>query len=196
MSSPSSRPRILVFAGSARRASFNKRLARLAARHLEAAGAEATFLDLRDYPAPLYDGDLEAESGLPESIRALRKLFASHTGLVVVSPEYNGFITPLLKNTLDWISRQDGDESGLALYQGKLALVMSASPGALGGMRSLQLIRQLLGNLGVTVLPEQISVARAMNVFDDDGGLTDAPLMKRLDTACHRLINDLRKLHA
>src|SRR3990167_4033042 len=135
-------PAILVFAGSARRESLNKKLARTAADSARTTGAEVTLLDLRDYPIPLYDGDLEAESGVPENARALRRLMAIHHGLIVVSPEYNGFITPLLKNTLDWISRPDGAEDGLTLYRDKVALVLSASPGALGGLRSLQLIRQ------------------------------------------------------
>ncbi|WP_111656944.1 NADPH-dependent FMN reductase [Isoalcanivorax indicus] len=188
-------PRILVFAGSARRASLNKHLARAATDRLRQQGSNATFVDLRDYPAPLYDGDLEAESGIPDKIRDLKRLFASHDGLVIVSPEYNGFITPLLKNTLDWISRPDGDASGLALFQGKLATVMAASPGGFGGMRSLLLIRQLLANLGVTVLPEQVSVPRATDAFNDQGEIVSDDLDKRLDKACKALVTHLQRLH-
>lgn len=192
---PETSPRILVFAGSARRASLNKHLARAAANSLQQQGADATFIDLRDYPAPLYDGDLEAESGIPEKIRDLKQLFARHDGLLVVSPEYNGFITPLLKNTLDWISRPDGDASGLALFQGKQAAVMSASPGGFGGMRSLQLIRQLLANLGVTVLPDQVSVPRANKAFNDHGEIVDDELGKRIDKACGALVKHLQRLN-
>lgn len=188
-------PAILVFAGSARRESLNKKLARTAADSARATGAEVTLLDLRDYPIPLYDGDLEAESGVPDNARALRRLMATHHGLIVVSPEYNGFITPLLKNTLDWISRPDGAEDGLTLYRDKVALVLSASPGALGGLRSLQLIRQLLGNLGVTVLPDQLAVGRAQQAFNPDGTLTDAAQMAKLNAMTARLHDTLRALY-
>ncbi len=128
--------RVLVFAGSARAHSYNKHLARLAATRVEDAGGQATFVDLRDYPIPLYDGDLEQEQGIPEHARRLKELLATHAGLIVVSPEYNGFITPLLKNTLDWLSRPDGEENGLALFRNRVACVLSASPGGFGGMRS------------------------------------------------------------
>lgn len=188
-------PAILVFAGSARRESLNKKLARTAADSARTTGAEVTLLDLRDYPIPLYDGDLEAESGVPENARALRRLMATHHGLILVSPEYNGFITPLLKNTLDWISRPDGAEDGLTLYRDKVALVLSASPGALGGLRSLQLIRQLLGNLGVTVLPDQLAVGRAQQAFNPDGTLTDAAQMAKLNAMTARLHDTLRALY-
>lgn len=180
--------RILVFAGSARSGSFNKRLARLAADSIHRQGGTATFVDLRDYPIPLYDGDLEQESGIPAHARALKRLFAEHAGLLVVSPEYNGFITPLLKNTLDWISRPDGDADGLALFQNKLAAVLSASPGGFGGMRSLTLARQLLTNLGVTVLPDQLALPRAGQAFAEDGQLVDESVRDRLDQVCARLV--------
>lgn len=185
---------ILVFAGSARKDSLNKKLARVAAASARQAGAEVTLVDMRDYPIPLYDGDLEAEQGIPENARALRKLMASHRGLIIVSPEYNGFITPLMKNTLDWISRRDGDEDGLALYRNKIGLVLSASPGGFGGMRSLILIRQLLSNLGVTVLPDQLAVPRAQQAFDDAGELIDAAQRATLDKMTRRLVDMLTAL--
>src|SRR5262249_29719722 len=98
-------PRILAFAGSTRRDSFNKKLAGIAADGARAAGAEVTFIDLRDYPLPLYDGDLEAEKGLPEQAQRLKKLFLDHDGLLISSPEYNSSISGVLKNTIDWVSR-------------------------------------------------------------------------------------------
>lgn len=186
--------RILVFAGSARTESFNKRLARLAAARIEHAGGRTTFVDLRDYPMPLYDGDLEREQGIPEHARRLRALLAEHTGLVVVSPEYNGFITPLLKNTLDWLSRPDGDEDGLALFRNRVGCVLSASPGGFGGMRSLALARQLLANLGVTVLPDQLAVPRAAKAFTDSGELADEGSRQRLDQIAYRLVDTLARL--
>ncbi|QIT56107.1 NAD(P)H-dependent oxidoreductase [Aquisalimonas sp. 2447] len=186
---------ILVFAGSARADSFNKRLARLAADRAREAGGMATFADLRDYPMPLYDGDLEREQGVPEHARRLKALLADHTGLVVVSPEYNGFITPLLKNTLDWLSRPDDDREGLALFRNRVACVLSASPGGFGGMRSLALARQLLTNLGVTVLPDQLAVPRAAQAFTDAGDLADQGTRERLDQICHRLVETLNRLN-
>ncbi|MCC5859149.1 MAG: NAD(P)H-dependent oxidoreductase [Ectothiorhodospiraceae bacterium] len=187
--------RVLVFAGSARTNSYNKQLARLAATRVEHAGGRATFVDLRDYPIPLYDGDLEEEHGIPEHARRLKELLSTHTGLIVVSPEYNGFITPLLKNTLDWLSRPDGEQNGLALFRNRVACVLSASPGRLGGMRSLGLARQLLTNLGVTVLPDQLAVSGAGEAFSDDGNLADPASLRRLDQICHRLVDTLARLN-
>ncbi|MFV8834426.1 NAD(P)H-dependent oxidoreductase [Aquisalimonas sp.] len=187
--------RILVFSGSARTESFNKRLARLAAESVEQQGGEATFVDLRDYPMPFYDGDLEQASGVPEHARRMKALLAEHQGLIVASPEYNGFITPLLKNTLDWLSRPDGEENGLALFQGRVACVVSASPGGFGGMRSLTLARQLLVNLGVTVLPDQLAVPRAHQAFDENGRFTDDGTRQRLDQLCARLVDTVGRLH-
>lgn len=188
-------PRILIFAGSTRRESFNKRLARLAAERIEAHGGRPTLIDLADYPMPLYDGDLEEAHGLPESALALREQLADHQGLLIASPEYNGFITPLLKNTIDWLTRPHQGDSGLALFQGRLAAVVAASPGGLGGLRGLVLIRQLLGNIGVTVLPDQLAVARAGDAFDDAGRLVDDGQRDTLDGICRRLMADLERLH-
>ncbi len=184
--------KVLAFAGSARRDSLNKKLSRVAADRAKQAGLDVTWIDLRDYPMPLYDGDLEAEQGIPDNARKLRALLDQHQGLIVVSPEYNSFITPLMKNTLDWISRPDGDIDGLASFRNKVALVMSASPGGFGGMRSLALIRQLLSHLGVTVLPEQLALPKAHEAFADNGALKDEQLLKRLDGMVQRLAQVLR----
>ncbi|MCK5874937.1 MAG: NAD(P)H-dependent oxidoreductase [Alcanivoracaceae bacterium] len=184
--------KVLAFAGSARRDSLNKKLSRVAAERAKQAGLDVSWIDLRDYPLPLYDGDLEAEHGIPDNARKLRALLDQHQGLIVVSPEYNSFITPLMKNTLDWISRRDGDVDGLASFRNKVALVMSASPGGFGGMRSLALIRQLLSHLGVTVLPEQLALPKAHEAFDDNGALKDEQLQNRLDGMVQRLAQVLR----
>ncbi len=188
-------PRILVFAGSSRTGSYNKALARLAAERIERLGGRPTFIDLRDHPMPLYDGDLEAEQGLPENARVLQRGLADHDGLLIATPEYNGFITPLLKNTLDWLTRPHEGKSGLALFENKLAAVVSASPGGLGGIRSLALARQLLSNIGVTVLPDQVGVAQAAQAFDERGQLHDERQMEKLDALCQRLIDSLHRLH-
>jgi chromate reductase len=186
--------RILVFAGSARAGSLNKKLARVAPAAVRAAGAEATLIDLADYPLPLYDGDLEARDGLPANARKLKDLFIAHQGLLIVSPENNASVSALLKNTLDWISRQDGNESGLIPYQGKVAVLAAASPGVLGGLRGLTHLRAILQALNVLVLSEQVALGRAHEAFDGEGRLKDAKqqaalavLARKLAEVCARL---------
>ena len=142
-------PKILAFAGSARSESLNKRLVRVAAEAAKAAGADVTLVDLDDYPMPVYHGDLEAREGVPPSARALKTLFREHHGLLIASPENNASIPAMLKNSLDWVSRPDGGQNGLVPYQGKVAALLSASPGALGGLRGLVQLRAVLQALGV-----------------------------------------------
>ena len=163
--------KILAFAGSARRDSWNKKLLHNAVDSAKKAGAEVTLIDLTDYVLPLYDGDLETNHGIPENAIRLKTLFKSHDGFLIASPEYNSSITPLLKNTLDWVSREWQGESGLAPYQGKVAALLSTSPGQWGGMRMLPHLRQILNTLGVLVLPGQVSVPSAAQAFDEHGQL-------------------------
>jgi len=186
--------RILVFAGSARAGSLNKKLARVAAGAVRAAGAEATFIDLADYPMPLYDGDLEAREGVPAGARKLKDLFIAHQGLLIVSPENNASVSALLKNTLDWISRQDGSESGLVPYQGKVAALAGASPGALGGLRGLTHLRAILQTLTVLVLSEQVALGRAHEAFNEDGSLKDAKQQAALAALARKLAELCAKL--
>lgn len=166
-------PKILVFAGSARSGSFNKKLAAAAAGMARAAGAEVTHLDLADHRLAMYDGDDEANGGVPEDARALRKIFLAHDGMIIASPEYNSSVSALLKNTLDWISRPDGDDAMVAAYKGKVAGIMAASPGALGGLRGLVHLRSILGNIGVTLVPQQTAISGAGKAFNEDGSLAD-----------------------
>lgn len=169
-------PRVLAFAGSLRRDSYNKKLVRLAAEGARDAGAEVTYLDLRDYPLPIYDGDLEASDGLPKNARLLKELFLDHQGLLIASPEYNSSISAVLKNTIDWVSRPQAGEPPLVHFKGKVAGLMSASPGALGGLRGLVTVRSILSNIHVLVLPDQLSVGKAHELFDAAGQLTDPAL--------------------
>lgn len=166
------KPKILAFAGSTRTDSLNKKLARAAAAIAGEAGAEVTFVDLRDLALPLYDGDLEEASGLPEGARKLKALLRASDGFLIASPEYNSSVTAVLKNALDWASRAEtDDEPPLAAFRGKAAALLSASPGALGGLRGLVHLRAILGNIGVIVLPDQVAVSKAHEVFNDDGSL-------------------------
>ena len=161
--------KLLAFAGSTRRDSLNRKLIQAATAIAQKAGAEVTLLDLNEYPMPLYNGDLEAKEGLPESALRLKSVFKAHDALMIASPEYNSSVPPTLKNTLDWVSREWQGESGSLPYQNKLAAIMSASPGALGGMRMLPHLRQILNTLGVMVLPGQFSLAHADQAFDETG---------------------------
>lgn len=166
-------PRILAFAASARRESLNRKLLEVAVAGATTAGAACTVVDLRDYPLPLYDGDLEAAEGLPENARQLKALCAEHGGLLVATPEYNGFIPPLLKNTLDWMTRSEKASPDLAHFGGKVVALMAASPGPLGGLRSLGLARQLFTNLGCIVLPGQMTLRTAHEAFTPEGTLSN-----------------------
>ena len=168
-------PRLLAFAGSVRRDSFNARLARFAAGEARAAGAQAVVLDLAEFDLPLYNGDLEADEGLPAGAARLKELFLAHDGFLVASPEYNGSISPLLKNAIDWVSRPVAGQPPLVWYAGKVAGLMAASPGALGGLRGLAHVRQILSGIGVIVAPSQHAVAQAGNAFDSDGTLAEEP---------------------
>ena len=167
--------RLLFFAGSTREASYNKRLARLGQHIAEANGIEAVFVDLRDYPMPIYDGDLEANEGPPVKAREFKALLSEYQGVFIASPEYNSSIAPLLKNTLDWVSRvKEKGESGLEVFRSRVFAISGASPGYYGAMRSLLTLRQILAvGIGALVIPEQIAVPRAMDAFEADGSLKD-----------------------
>ena len=165
------KPKILAFAGSTRSDSFNKKLVKIAVNGAIDAGVEVTFIDLRDFPMPLYDGDLEQQEGLPASARKLKDLMLTHQGFLISSPEYNSSISGVLKNTIDWTSRQTEGESPLACYKGKIAGIMSASLGGFGGLRGLVTVRSILENIGVLVIPDQVAIAKAHEAFNSDGTL-------------------------
>lgn len=151
--------KLLFFAGSARKESMNKKLAKLAADMAQEAGAQVTHIDLKDFEMPLYDGDVEAQNGIPENAKKLKQLFVEHDGFFIASPEYNSSMPPLLKNTLDWISRpHEENEASLIAFTGKIAALGAVSPGRLGGLRGLVSLRMMLGNIGVTVVPSQVAV--------------------------------------
>lgn len=187
--------KILAVAGSTRSDSFNKKLARLGAEAVRAAGGEATFIDLRDFPMPIFDQDLEASQGLPANAQALKELLRSHDGLLIASPEYNSSITAVLKNAIDWTSRpsQPG-EPAVACYAGKVAALMSASPGALGGLRGLVHLRSILGNIQVLVLPDQMAIVKAHEAFHADGTLKDPNQQASVERIARRLVATTSRL--
>ena len=188
-------PKILAFAGSLRGASYNKKLAKVAAEAARAAGAEATFLDLRDLPLPIFDEDIEKQS-FPENATKLKALMKSHDGFLIASPEYNSSISAALKNAVDWASRERPEEKPLECFDGKVAALMSTSPGALGGLRGLVTVRMLLGNIRVLVLPDQVAVPQAHQAFTESGALADPKRQAAIDKLAQSLVSTLRKLHA
>jgi chromate reductase, NAD(P)H dehydrogenase (quinone) len=190
-----SNPRILVFAGSIRTGSFNASLAALAAKELALAGADVTHISLQDFPMPIYDGDLEAASGAPDNAIKLKRMMMTHAGVFIASPECNASVTPLLKNTLDWISRvRDGRETPLAAYKNRIFALGAASNREHGGLHSLLALRQVLEiGAGALVLPEQIAVSRAADAYDEMGHLKDERTADLLRAVVRRLIDMARQ---
>jgi NAD(P)H-dependent FMN reductase len=178
--------RLLFFAGSTREGSFNRKLAALAHHIASANGLEVVLVNLKDYPMPLYNGDLEAKEGVPERARAFKALLAEYQGIFIASPEYNSSVTPLLKNTLDWVSRVKDDQ--IDVFRSRLFAISGASPGYYGAMRSLLHLRQILEiGLSASVIPQQIAVPRAMDAFEGDGSLKD----KAQQTLCKNVVEAL-----
>lgn len=184
------KPKILAFAGSTRTDSFNKKLVKIAATGAMEGGADVTVIDLRDFAMPLYDGDLEQQQGLPSTAKKLKDLMLSHQGLLISAPEYNSSISGVLKNTIDWVSRPSAGEESLACFKGKVAGIMSASPGGLGGLRGLVHVRAILENISVLVIPDQIAVGKAHEVFNADGTLKD----KKQEDQVKRIGSSVAKL--
>jgi chromate reductase, NAD(P)H dehydrogenase (quinone) len=187
-------PRILAFAGSTRADSYNKKLVKIAVAGAQAAGAAVTYIDLRDYPLPIFDGDLEEAEGLPPNARKLKDLFLANDGLLIAAPEYNSSITAVLKNTIDWVSRPVANEAPLGGFLSKVAGLMSASPGALGGLRGLVTVRMILGNIKVLVLPDQVAIPKAHEAFNDHGTLKDAKQQESIEKLAAEVATTIRKL--
>jgi NAD(P)H-dependent FMN reductase len=188
--------KILAFAGSTRTDSFNKKLVKIASTGAKEAGTDVTIVDLRDFQMPLYDEDLERQEGLPSNTRKLKELMSSHGGFLIASPEYNSSISGVLKNTIDWTSRQSDVESPMSCFKDKVAGLMSASPGGLGGLRGLVHVRAILENMGVLVIPEQIAISKAYEVFNSDGSMKDPKQEQRIKSIGANLAKILQKLNS
>ncbi len=189
------KPRLLVFAGSLRSQSWNKKLARAAADAAQSQGAEATYVNLNDYPMPLFDEDLEAQSGMPATAQKLKRLMLDHHGFLIASPEYNSSITAVLKNTIDWVSRKGPGDLDQWPFGGKIAGIMSASPGVLGGLRGLVHLRMILGNIQTIVIPTQLAIIKAHEAFDPAGKLKDQTQNETLSRLVGEVIHLTRGLN-
>jgi len=189
--------RLLFFAGSSRNGSFNKKLAQLGVMIAEANGIASTFADLGDYPMPIYNGDLERADGPPENAYKFKAVMEAHTGVFIASPEYNSSITPLLKNTLDWVSRiRDEGADPLEVYKTRVFALGSAAPGGMGGLRSLTTVRQVLElGLGALVLPDQFAVPRAADAFGEDGHLKNKDSQENFKALIQKLARAAHVLH-
>jgi len=189
--------KILAFAGSLRNDSYSKRVVQTAIRGAEKAGADVTFVDLRDYPMPIYDPDDHEKEGFDENALRFQKLLTEHDGLLIASPEYNGSLPAALKNAIDWASRQSDRYKGSDVFQGKLAAIITASPGSFGGIRSLAHLRGVLMGVGVNVLSSEIAVSFVGNKFDGDGEkMTDEKMKELLEQLGVSLVDMLKKLHS
>ena len=164
---------ILIFSGSIRKGSTNTRLAKAIAGALPHYGGTPNLISLRDFPMPIYDGDLEAESGPPDAARKLALLMSDHDGIIIVSPEYNAGPTPLLKNTLDWVSRvKPGEGEKLSPFKGPVFALAGTSPGVIGTLRAMTATRSMLElGFGTLIVPEQLAVPQSGQAFDKDGAL-------------------------
>ena len=189
-------PKLLAFSGSTRKDSFNQMLVQIAAGGSREAGAEVTIVELRDFPLPLFDQDFETAEGQPENAKRFKQLMVEHDGFLVASPEYNSSISGVLKNTIDWISRPVKGEPPLIAFAGKVATIMSASPGGLGGLRGLVHVRSILSSLGVIVLPAQTAVANAYEAFSPNGSLKDGRKQAKLIELGKELATILKKLRS
>lgn len=168
---PEQSPKILVFAGSTRSGSYNKKLANIATEGARNAGAEVTYIDLRDYPLPLYDGDFEDEHGLPDNARTLKDLCIASDGFLIASPENNSSFSAVFKNTIDWLSRPVKGYPPYECFDGKITALLAASTGNFGGIRGLLDVRKMFAAMRAVVLPDQVLIPRAADAFDENDQL-------------------------
>lgn len=188
------KPKILAFAGSLRKHSFNKRVLKTAVKGAEKAGAEVTYIDLRDYPMPIYNPDDHEENGFDENALKFQGLLTRHDGLLIASPEYNGSLPAALKNAIDWASRLSDRYNRSDVFPGKVAAMMTASPGSFGGVRSLAHLRGVLTSVGVNVLPAEIAVAFVGDKFaGDDEEMADERMKGILEDLGASLVEMLKK---
>jgi chromate reductase, NAD(P)H dehydrogenase (quinone) len=183
-------PKILVIPGSLRTGSLNARLAAAAAYQFAQADAEVTRISLADFPLPLYDGDLQSKSGVPKNAINLKRMIGAHHGVLIVTPEYNASVPPLVKNTIDWVTRvQDAHETRGQVFRGRAFAIAAASESRLGGMRALAALRLILSACHATVIPNQLALSFAGQAYDELDRLKHPPDIEALGALVRQLID-------
>jgi chromate reductase len=189
--------KILFISGSIRQDSFNKKIIKIAHQAAQSLGADAQLVDLSEFPLPIYNGDAEAKEGLPINAKKLKEMFINSDGFLLACPEYNASVTPLLKNTIDWLSRKEPqDKVASVAFLGKVAGLISASPSGFGGNRGLRHMRDILSTLGSLVISTQVSISKAHEAFNSDGTLKDAGQKSQIESVAKELVTILNKLKA
>lgn len=188
--------RILVFAGSVRTGAYSGQTANAAMKALALLGADVTRISLADYPLPIMDQNLEKEQGVPENAMRLARMIDNHDGLLIATPEYNASVPPLLKNTIDWVSRISRDPGGKPFkpFEGKVAALCSSSNGKYGGVRALNHLRPICMNVGLEVVTPQCAISAAKTAFNEDGTIADERTRKQMEKTCSRLIEHAKLL--
>ena len=182
--------KILVIPGSQRTGSLNAKLAAVAAHALALEGAEVTRISLADFPLPIYDGDLQAKSGVPKHAVNLKRMMSAHHGVLIVTPEYNSSVPALLKNTIDWVSRvQDPHETRGQVFRDKVFAIAAASGNRLGGARALAALRLILSACHAQVIPNQLALAFAEDAYDEMDHLKNAADIDALKALVRQLID-------
>jgi chromate reductase len=185
-----SAPKILVIPGSLRTGSLNARLAAAATYQFVQAGAEVTRVSLSDFPLPIYDGDLQNKSGVPKNAVNLKRMIGAHTGVLIVTPEYNASVPPLVKNAIDWVSRvQDPHETRGEMFRGRAFAIAAASEGRLGGTRALAALRLILSACQAMVIPNQLALSFASDAYDDMDRLKHPADIEAMDALVRQLID-------
>jgi chromate reductase len=182
--------KILVIPGSLRSGSLNARLAAAAAYQFAQAGADVTRISLGDFPLPIYDGDLQTKSGIPKNAINLKRMIGAHHGVLIVTPEYNSSVPPLVKNTIDWVSRvQDAHETRGQVFRQRAFAIAAASESRLGGTRCLAALRLILSACHATVIPNQLALSFADQAYDDMDRLKHAADIEALNALVRQLID-------
>jgi len=187
--------KILVIPGSLRTGSLNAKLAAVAAHRLAQDGAQVTRLSLADFPLPIYDGDLQTRSGVPKSAVDLKRMIGSHHGVLIVTPEYNASVPPLLKNAIDWVSRvQETHEARGQVFRGRAFAIAGASRSRLGGARAIAALRSILTACQALVIPNQLALAHAEEAYDDMERLKQPADIEALGAMSRQLIDVSQRL--
>ncbi|MEE4246766.1 MAG: NAD(P)H-dependent oxidoreductase [Kangiellaceae bacterium] len=186
--------KLLVLAGSLRKASYNKALAKILAASAERAGAEVNYIELNDYPLPLFNEDDETANGIDNNALKIKAMMNEADGFIITSPEYNGSYSGALKNMVDWASRQAEGEGMLESFKDKYAAIFSTSPGAFGGLRGLSQLRLLLSGLGTHLLADQIAIPKSHEAITEDGTLASDKRQASVDRVVAKLVDTIAKL--